>query len=306
LPSLETALFSCFTPGEKVIAGLSGGTFSALAAWAAKEAGGVVEGVTLLLYEDDIRGAEKTAARLGINLNVADYRSFFGEDVLSVYFSALKDGRVPLTCEFCAARGRTAYLFKEFTRLNAQKFVTGDLARVAAWKDGYAVYKARSGRDASRSLALVNPLALPYMLTPLGEAESSGKLLLLAKKLGLDNPPDRKKPCSPSSAGVLESIGANALCTVSPMSEIPEKRDSYIRNIRLANTVFRKDEPPVSEVSLVLGRGYKKIPALLEIFFGGEASILTDKPMPPPPRGEIAALYSGERLIGGGICRRYE
>jgi hypothetical protein len=38
----------------------------------------------------------------------------------------------------------------------------------------------------------------------------------------------------------------------------------------------------------------------LEIFFGNTAALLTDNPVLSSP-GEIAAVYSGERLVGGGI-----
>jgi tRNA U34 2-thiouridine synthase MnmA/TrmU len=339
--ALETRLFSCFTSGEKVIAGIDGNLFSTLAAWAAKESGAIVEGVALRLYEEyeeELISAERAAKHLGINLTVADYRGFFGEDVLSTYFSALKEGRALSACAFCANRGRIAYLFNELMKQNARKLVTGDIARVAPWKDGYAVYKAKSGADSSRNLALANPLTIPYILMPLGEAESLEELSALAKRLGFKMEEEKEKPCFlngkaypiyPFESGVKgvfiykgETLGAHGgvytlqLGATAPLEgeyyisrintltgdvEVSKKEELYKRNLRLSNTTFRKDEPPVSKVTLIVGKRYKKTRAFLEIFFGGEASLLTEAPVFFPMQGEIAAIYSGERLIGGGV-----
>ncbi|MDR2104860.1 MAG: hypothetical protein LBP51_03790 [Deferribacteraceae bacterium] len=335
---LETRLFSCFTPGSKVIAGLDGGLFSTLAAWAANQAGAVVEGVALRLYEEELTSAQKAADRLGINLTVADYRAFFGEDVLSSYFSALKDGLALSSCAFCANRGRIAYLFNELMKLGGEKIVVGDIARIARWKDSYAVYRAKSGADASRNLALANPLTIPYLIMPLGEAESIDELSTLAKKLGFEMEPEREKPCFlngktypifPFESGVKGELiyrgevlgvhsgvytlqlGARAavdgdyyishIDALTGVVQLSKKEELYKRALRLINTTFRKDEPPISKVSILVGKRYKKTPALLEIFFGGKAALMCKSPLFSPMRGEIAAIYSGERLIGGGV-----
>jgi tRNA U34 2-thiouridine synthase MnmA/TrmU len=290
MPNTADRLISYFTSGEKVIAGITGDPYSAVAAWAAKEAGVLTEGVTLLLY-GELRAAEKTANLLGINWRVADYRGFFGEDVLSAHISALKDGRVSSPCVFCANRGRIPYLFREIAQTGAQKFVTGDLARIVPWKDGFAVYKAGSGRDTSRNLALTDPFFLSHMLTPLGEIESSKEILKLAGKLGFDMGTERVKPCFP-----IDGYYASRPDMVN--GDIMPK--DY--KLRLTDTVFRKDEPPVSKVTVTLAGCYKHTPALLEIFFGNTAALLTDKSV-FFKAGEAAAIYSGERLVGGGIVR---
>jgi tRNA U34 2-thiouridine synthase MnmA/TrmU len=289
MPDTADRLISCFTAGEKVIAGITGDPYSAVAAWAAKEAGVLTEGVTLLLCGEpaELRAAEGAANRLGIDWRVADYRGFFGEDVLSAHISALKNGRTSSPCVFCANRGRIPYLFRELERTGAQKFVTGDLARIARLKDGFAVYKAGSGRDTSRNLALTDPFFLSYMLAPLGEVESSKEILKLAGKLGIDTGTERVRPCFPVIDGISHV-------------DMPEKKELYGRKLKLTDTVFRKDEPPMSKVTVTLAGRYKYTPALLEIFFGNTAALLTDKPV-SFKAGEAASVYSGERLIGGGI-----
>jgi tRNA U34 2-thiouridine synthase MnmA/TrmU len=291
MPDTADRLISYFTAGEKVMAGIAGDPYSAVAAWAAKEAGVLAEGVTLLLCGEtaELRAAEDAANRLGIDWRVADYRGFFGEDVLSAHISALKGGRASSPCAFCANRGRIPYLFRELARTGAQKFVTGDLARIAPWKDGFAVYKAGSGRDTSRNLALADPFFLSYMSAPLGEIESSDEILKLAGRLGIDTEGQRVRPCFP----VIDGI---------PRTDMPGKKELYGRKLKLTDTVFRKDEPPISKVTVALAGRYKHTPALLEIFFGNTAALLTDKPVLSSP-GEVAAVYSGKRLVGGGIVR---
>jgi tRNA U34 2-thiouridine synthase MnmA/TrmU len=295
MPDPADKLTACFTSGKKVLAGLTGDIFSALSAWAAKQAGAVVEGVTLRLTDGDdalISKAEKTANQLKINWSVSDYRKFFGEDVLSGYIGALKSGIACSPCALCNGKGKTAYLFAEMQRVSAENFVTGDIARIAAWKEGRAVFKAKNSLDDSGAFTFTDPFHLSFMITPLGEAESRRDIENLAKRAGLTGEPERrKKPCFLNS-GLTENI----------LKSIPYKKEraNKARIIRLRDTVFRHDEPPVSRVTVALSR-YKRVGALLEIFFGNSASLLTDIECPIPPGGEALALYCGDRLIGGGI-----
>jgi tRNA U34 2-thiouridine synthase MnmA/TrmU len=298
---LADKLMAVFIPGEKVVAGLDGFLFSSLAAWAARQAGACVEGVNLLLCDRDrsLGMAEKAAEQIGINLKTADCCGFFGDDVLSVYFSAVKAGRAVSACAICAGRGRTAYLFRELTRCGASRFVTGDMARIERWKDGCAVYRAKNGGDASRSLALVNPLTLPHMITPLGEAAHISDLLKLAEKIGLNMPKEKESPCFLNGGINLNFYLENEEVLKEP-SALSNKEELFKRNIRLMETVFRKDEPPVSKVSVVIGGRRKKNAALLEIFFENKAALFTETPV-YAVKGELAAIYDGDRLIGGGI-----
>jgi tRNA U34 2-thiouridine synthase MnmA/TrmU len=297
---LADKLMAAFIPGEKVVAGLDGYLFSSLAAWAARQAGACVDGVNLLLCERDrsLGMAEKAAEQIGISLKTADCCGFFGDDVLSVYFSAVKSGRAVPACAICAGRGRTAYLFRELMRCGASRFVTGDMARIAGWKDGYAVYRAKNGGDASRSLALVNPLTLPHMITPLGEAAHISDLLKLAEKIGLNIPKEKDAPCFLNGEISRNFYLENGEALKEQSAALSNKE--LKRNIRLMDTVFRKDEPPVSKVSVVIGGRRKKSSALLEIFFEDKAALFTETPV-FAVKGELAAIYDGDRVIGGGI-----
>jgi tRNA U34 2-thiouridine synthase MnmA/TrmU len=299
---LADKLMAVFTPGEKVVAGLDGYLFSSLAAWAARQAGAHVEGVKLLLREgEDSCMAESAAEQIGINLKTVDCRGFFGEDVLSVYFAAIKAGQPIPACAICTGRARTAYLFRELMSCGASRFVTGDVARIERWNDGYAVYRAKNSGDTSSNLALVNPLTLPHMITPLGEAAHISDLLKLAEKIGFDMSKDKFVPCfwgfgvSRNSYQKDGEIIKEDEIIAAPLVGGLDKR-----NIRLRDTVFRKDEPPVSKVSMVIAGRRKKNAALLEIFFENKAALFAETPV-FVVKGDLAAIYSGDRLIGGGI-----
>ena len=188
------------TPGRRVLAAMSGGVDSAVAAALIAEAGGSVTGVTLKLWcygqsplspracctLDAIDDARRVAARMGFPHFVVDAEDVFRARVLQPFMDEYAAGRTPYPCALCNQGLKFGDLVTRMEALGADTLATGHYARVETLADGSRALLRAADRhkDQSYALALVPYSVLGRVAFPLGalaKAEVRGH----AGRLGL-------------------------------------------------------------------------------------------------------------------------
>src|SRR5881409_470787 len=130
----------------RVLAGMSGGVDSAVAAARAVDAGHDVVGVHLALSRmpgtlrtgsrgcctiEDSMDARRAADLLGIPFYVWDFSERFAEEVVEDFVAEYAAGRTPNPCLRCNERIKFAALLDKAVRLGFDAVCTGHYARVA-------------------------------------------------------------------------------------------------------------------------------------------------------------------------------
>lgn len=133
----------------KILAGLSGGVDSAVAAYLLKQEGHDVTGVIMSTWDDslpapampgaclgpeegDIDSARKVAAFLGIKFEVIDCRAEFKRVVIENFKSEYRSGRTPNPCVWCNAQIKFGLLPRSARAagINFDAFATGHYAKI--------------------------------------------------------------------------------------------------------------------------------------------------------------------------------
>lgn len=199
----------------KVLAAMSGGVDSAVAAARAAEAGHEVVGVHMALSRsrdqtrrgsrgcctvEDASDARRAADRIGIPYYVWDLSEDFHDLVVEDFLSEYAAGRTPNPCVRCNERIKFASLMERATLLGFDAVCTGHYARVRAEGPGGAASLHRSrdaAKDQSYVLAVMGPEATSRSLFPLGEMEDKAAVReeARARGLGVSTKPDSYDIC---------------------------------------------------------------------------------------------------------------
>ncbi len=197
--------------GARVVAAMSGGVDSTVAAAVLARAGYDVVGVTLQLYDhgaavkkagaccagQDIRDARQAAERIGVPHYVLDYESRFRQDVIEDFADAYLRGETPVPCIRCNQTVKFRDLVEVAKELGADAMATGHYVRRREGGAGPELHRARDpSRDQSYFLFATTPQQLAYLRFPLGDLPKS-EVRAAAAALGLSvaDKPDSQDIC---------------------------------------------------------------------------------------------------------------
>ena len=170
----------------RVLAAMSGGVDSAVAAARAVEAGHDVTGVHFALSADpateregargcctlsDARDARRAADAIGIPFYVWDLATRFSAEVIEDFLAEYAAGRTPNPCLRCNERIKFAAVLDRALALGFDAVCTGHYARLTTSADGRAELRRAvdQAKDQSYVLAVTPAERLPKLVLPLGD-----------------------------------------------------------------------------------------------------------------------------------------
>jgi tRNA-specific 2-thiouridylase len=198
-------------PGARVVAAMSGGVDSTVAAAVLARAGYDVVGVTLQLYDhgaavkkagaccagQDIRDARQAAERIGIPHYVLDYESRFRQAVIEDFADAYLRGETPIPCIRCNQTVKFRDLVNVARELGADAMATGHYVRRRDGAEGPQLHRAVDpSRDQSYFLFATTAQQLSYLRFPLGDLPKSDvRAAAAALGLSVADKPDSQDIC---------------------------------------------------------------------------------------------------------------
>jgi tRNA-specific 2-thiouridylase len=197
----------------RVLAAMSGGVDSAVAAARAVEQGHDVTGIHLALsrnpqsYRTGARGcctiedandARRAADVIGIPFYVWDLSDRFHEDVVEDFLQEYAEGRTPNPCLRCNEKIKFAAVLDRALALGYDAVVTGHYAQLRTGPDGVVeMHRAEDmGKDQSYVLGVLTQDQLAHSLFPLGDTPKSSIREEAAKRgLAVAEKPDSHDIC---------------------------------------------------------------------------------------------------------------
>ena len=185
----------------KILAAMSGGVDSAVAAARAVEAGHDVVGVHLALSRmpgtlrtgsrgcctiEDSMDARRVCDQLGIPFYVWDFSERFKEDVVDDFISEYEHGRTPNPCMRCNEKIKFAALLEKAVALGFDAVVTGHYAKVISDEAGNReLHRAATwAKDQSYVLGVLTHEQLKHAWFPLADTPSKDEVRAEAARRG--------------------------------------------------------------------------------------------------------------------------
>ncbi|CAN5340359.1 tRNA 2-thiouridine(34) synthase MnmA [soil metagenome] len=198
----------------KVLAAMSGGVDSAVAAARAVDAGHEVVGVHLALSRmpgtlrtgargcctiEDSMDAQRAANLIGIPYYVWDFSARFKEDVVEDFIAEYAAGRTPNPCMRCNERIKFAALLEKALALGFDAVATGHYAKIITDEHGNRELHRASdwAKDQSYVLGVLTPEQLAHSMFPLGDTPSKAEVRAEAAARGFSvaSKPDSHDIC---------------------------------------------------------------------------------------------------------------
>ncbi|MEY5146818.1 MAG: hypothetical protein RL224_1132 [Actinomycetota bacterium] len=198
----------------KILAAMSGGVDSAVAAARAVEAGHEVVGVHLALSRmpgtlrtgsrgcctiEDSMDAQRAANKIGIPFYVWDFSERFKQDVVDDFIAEYSAGRTPNPCMRCNERIKFAALLEKALALGFDALCTGHYATVEKDADGnLELHRSMAmAKDQSYVLGVLTEEQLKHSYFPIGKAANKDDIRREAAERGLSvaNKPDSYDIC---------------------------------------------------------------------------------------------------------------
>ncbi len=185
----------------KILAAMSGGVDSAVAAARAVEAGHEVVGVHLALSRmpgtlrtgsrgcctiEDSMDARRVAGLIGIPFYVWDFSERFKEDVVDDFIAEYAAGRTPNPCLRCNEKIKFAALLDKAVALGFDAVATGHYATTVDGPYGRELHRASAwAKDQSYVLGVLTAAQLAHCYFPLGDTPSKQLVRAEAADRGL-------------------------------------------------------------------------------------------------------------------------
>ncbi|WP_336631252.1 MULTISPECIES: tRNA 2-thiouridine(34) synthase MnmA [unclassified Microbacterium] len=185
----------------RILAAMSGGVDSAVAAARAVEAGHDVVGVHLALSRaggtlrtgsrgcctiEDAMDARRAADLLGIPFYVWDFSERFRDDVIDDFVAEYRAGRTPNPCMRCNEKIKFAALLERALELGFDAVCTGHYATLVDGPDGRELHRASDeAKDQSYVLGVLTADQLAHTYFPLGATPSKALVRAEAAARGL-------------------------------------------------------------------------------------------------------------------------
>jgi len=198
---------------KKVVAGMSGGVDSSVAAWLLKEQGYDVVGVTMQVWQEQqeiqeenggccglsaVEDARRVAWKLGIPYYVMNFKQEFHDHVIQYFMEEYVKGRTPNPCIACNRHVKWESLLKRSLDIGADYIATGHYAQVERLANGrYALKKsAAAAKDQTYALYNLTQQQLSRTLMPIG-GYSKEEIRKMAERIGLEvaGKPDSQEIC---------------------------------------------------------------------------------------------------------------
>ncbi|WP_203135325.1 tRNA 2-thiouridine(34) synthase MnmA [Microbacterium sp. JZ31] len=184
----------------RILAAMSGGVDSAVAAARAVEAGHDVVGVHLALSRaggtlrtgsrgcctiEDAMDARRVADRLGIPFYVWDFSERFRDDVIDDFVAEYRAGRTPNPCMRCNEKIKFAALLERALELGFDAVCTGHYAILRDGERGLELHRSsEEAKDQSYVLGVLTAEQLAHTYFPLGETPSKALVRAEAEARG--------------------------------------------------------------------------------------------------------------------------
>ncbi|WP_460801834.1 tRNA 2-thiouridine(34) synthase MnmA [Microbacterium sp. GXF6406] len=185
----------------RILAAMSGGVDSAVAAARAVEAGHDVTGVHLALSRaggtlrsgsrgcctiEDAMDARRASDMLGIPFYVWDFSERFRDDVIDDFISEYQAGRTPNPCMRCNEKIKFAALLERALELGFDAVCTGHYANLVSTETGLELHRAADdAKDQSYVLGVLTAEQLAHTYFPLGSTPSKALVRAEAAERGL-------------------------------------------------------------------------------------------------------------------------
>jgi tRNA-specific 2-thiouridylase len=214
----------------RILAAMSGGVDSAVAAARAVEAGHDVTGVHLALSRaggtlrtgsrgcctiEDAMDARRASDLLGIPFYVWDFSERFRDDVIDDFISEYQAGRTPNPCMRCNEKIKFAALLERAIELGFDAVCTGHYATLVDGDQGLELHRASdNAKDQSYVLGVLTAEQLAHTYFPLGETPSKALVRAEAAERGLSvaQKPDSHDICfipdGDTRGWLAEKVGA--------------------------------------------------------------------------------------------------
>ncbi|MCR5590748.1 MAG: tRNA 2-thiouridine(34) synthase MnmA [Lachnospiraceae bacterium] len=192
---------------KRVIAGMSGGVDSAVAALLLKQSGYDVIGVTLRTWQSDgtgesrcceIADAEAAAKQIGIPYHSFNCTSVFEDKVIEPFVCAYLEGRTPNPCIECNRYVKWEMMAYYAKVLDADYIATGHYANAVKLDNGrYTVRTAdHAAKDQTYMLYKLTQEQLSRTLMPLGKLTKEEVRQIAAENgIGVAAKPDSQEIC---------------------------------------------------------------------------------------------------------------
>jgi len=179
---------------QRVLAAMSGGVDSSVAAALLVEQGYDVVGATMKLFchgddvpdrpccsLDSVNDARRVCEQLGIPHYVINLESRFSHDVIDDFVSEYSRGRTPIPCVRCNTFTKFRDLLHKADSIDAEWVATGHYARVSS---GELLRGRDDNKDQTYFLWGIDRAVLSRMLLPVGDS-TKAQTRALARRLGL-------------------------------------------------------------------------------------------------------------------------